>query len=228
MTSPSPAETPAKDQTDTIAAPDFATEVQNFWEKNRTLVLILCVAVLLAIIGYEGMRYFNRMRDQSAQEAYAKAAGSPDRLAGFAAEYSNHALASAALLQVADAKYTAGDYSAAMSGYQKATALLINPALKARARLGAAISRLGTGDQTGAQTDLKALSTDTSVDKNIRAEAAYHLATLANEAGRSDEVRQSLDEVAKLDANGIWAQRALQLRATLMPQGASALTIKPQ
>lgn len=227
MTSHSPAENPTKDQTDTIVEPDFATEVHNFWEKNRTLVLILCATVILAIIGYEGMRYFNAMRDQSAQEAYAKAAGSPDRLAGFAAEYSSHPLASVALLQVADAKYTAGDYTAAMSGYQKATALLTSSSLKARARLGAAVSRLGSGDQTGAQTDLKALSADASIDKNIRAEATYHLATLANEAGRADEVRPLLDEVAKFDATGIWAQRALQLRASLMPQSAPALTLKP-
>lgn len=227
MTPHSPAETPAKDQTDPVVVADFATDVQKFWEKNRTFVLILCAAVLLAVIGYEGMRYFERMRDQSAQEAYAKAAGSPERLASFAAEYSSHTLASVALLSVADAKYTAGDYSAALSGYQKAAAALPDPHLKARARLGTAVSRLAAGDQTAGQAELKTLNADASIDKNIRAEATYHLATLANEAGRTDEVRQLLEEVSKFDSMGIWAQRALQLRASLPPQASSAPLIKP-
>ena len=195
---------------------DFATDVHNFWEKNRALVLMLCTAVLLAIVGYQGLQYFNAMRDQNAREDYAKAAGASDRLLGFAGEHSGHPLAAIALLQVADAKYSAGDYSAALTGYQKAIAVLENPTLKARARLGAAVSRLSAGDQTAAETDLKALSTDTAADKNIRAEATYHLATLANGAGKGDEVRQLLDEVTKLDGTGIWAQRAMQLRASLM------------
>lgn len=227
MTSHSPAENQTKDQTDTVVAPDFAAEVQTFWEKNRTLVLALCAAVLLAIIGFEAMRYFNAARNQSAQEAYAKAAGSPEKLANFANEYSGHALASVALLQVADAKYAAGDYAAALTGYQKATPVLTTSSLKARARLGAAVSRIGSGDQAGAQTDLKAIGADVAVDKNIRAEATYHLATLANEAGRTDEVRQLLDEVSKLDGMGIWAQRGMQLRASLTPESASPLTLKP-
>lgn len=228
MTSPSPAANQTKDQTDAIVEPDFAAEVHAFWEKNRTFVLMLCAAGLVAIIGYEGVRYVNGMRDENAREAYAKAAGSPDRLAAFATEFSGHTLASVALLQVADAKYTTGDYAAALGGYQKAAQVLTNPVLKARARLGAAVSRIGAGDQTGAQTELKALSTDTSADKNIRAEANYHLATLANEAGRFEEVRQLLKEVSELDGSGLWAQRALQLRASLMPAASPVLTPKPQ
>jgi len=227
MTSHSPAEHHTKDQTDAVVAPDFAAEVHAFWEKNRVFVLILCAAVLLAIVGFEGMRFLNSKRDENAREAFAKAAGSPDRLANFANEYSGHTLASVALLQIADAKYAAGDYASALTGYQKAVQLLTNSLLNARARLGAAVSRIGTGDQAGAQADLKALGADSAADKNIRAEATYHLATLANEAGRLDEVRQLLDEVSKLDAMGIWAQRAMQLRASLTPEATPALSLKP-
>jgi len=219
MTSPFPAHHKTKDQSETPAAPDFAAEVQSFWEKNRSLVLMLCAAVLLAIVGYQGMGYLNAARDRNAQEDYAKAAGSPERLASFAAEHSGHALASVALLQTADAKYSAGDFGAAAAGYQQATAALTNSTLKARARLGFAVSKLNAGDQTAAETELKALSADVSVDKNIRAEAASHLATLASEAGRTDEVRQWLDQVDKLDPAGIWAQRAGQLRASLVGSG---------
>lgn len=208
-------------------APDFATEVHNFWEKNRALVLMLCAAVLLGIIAYEGWGYLNAMRDQNAQEEYAKAVGSPDRLVAFAAEHSGHVLASISLLQAADAKYAAGDFSAALTGYKKAVAVLTNSILKSRAQLGAAVSQLSAGNQAAAEAELKALGADTAADKNVRAEATYHLATLANEAGRTDEVRQLLDEVSKLDSTGIWAQRALQLRASLLVQGAPGLGLKP-
>lgn len=217
----SPAAEQNKDQADAPAGPDFATDVQKFWEKNRTMVLMLCVVVLLVIIGFQGVRYFNEMRDQNAKEAYAKVAtGSPERLAAFAAEYPNHPLAGVAQLQMADAKYSAGDFSAALAGYQKAQTALTNATLKARARLGGAVSRLANGDQAGAEADLKALGADASTDKNIRAEATFHLATIANEAGRSDEFRQLLGEVEKLDGMGAWAQRAMQLRAVNMAPGA--------
>ena len=228
MTSPSPAVNPHKDQAAATEAPDFATEVHRFWEKNRSLVLLLCAAILLAITAYEGLRYFNAMRDQNGQDDYAQAAGSPDRLAGFAAEHSGHALASVALLQQADAKYANGEFPAAVTSYQKALSLLTNPTLKARARLGIAVSRLNAGDQTAGEADLKAMSSDASIEKTIRTEATYHLATLANETGRVEEARQLLDEVAKLDGMGLWGQRALQLRASLMLPGAPALSLKPQ
>ena len=227
MTSPSPLAQQNKDQADVPVAPDFASDVHNFWEKNRAIVLMVCAAILLAIVGYQGLQYFNATRDENAREDYAKAAGASDRLANFASEHATHPLASIALLQLADAKYSAGDYAAALTGYQKAIALLTNSTLKARAQLGAAVSRLGSGDQAGAETDLKALSADVKADKNIRAEAAYHLATIANESGRTDDVRQWLDEVGKIDGMGAWAQRAMQLRASLMVQGAPTLGLKP-
>lgn len=228
MTSPSPAGNQTKDQSAATEAPDFATEVQNFWEKNRRLVLMLCGAVLLAITASEGWRYVSALRERNAQEDFAKAAGSPGGLAGFAAEHPGHVLASVALLQEADGKYAGGDYAAALTGYQKALAVLTNPTLKARARLGVAVSRLGGGDQAAAEADLKALGADAAADKNIRAEAIYHLATLAGEAGRTDEARQQLDELSKLDGNGFWAQRAQQLRASLMLANAPALKLKAQ
>lgn len=227
MTSPSPLAGQNKDQTEVPVVPDFATDVHQFWEKNRAIVLTICAAILLTIVGYQGLQYFNAMRDENAREEYAKAAGAPDRLAKFADEHAAHPLAAIALLQLADAKYSAGDYAAALTGYQKAIAALTNSTLKARAQLGAAVSRLSSGDQAGAESDLKTLSADVKADKNIRAEAAYHLATVANESGRTDDVRQWLNEVDKIDATGVWAQRATQLRASSMVQGVPALGLKP-
>ena len=216
MTSSSQANHQTKDQTDAPVAPDFAAEVQTYWEKNRALILMVCTAVLLAIVGYEGWGYMNAVRDENAREDYAKAAGSPERLAEFANGHSGHTLAPVALLQLADAKFAAGDYAAASANYQKAILGLSNSTLKSRAQLGAAVSQLSAGDQKAAEVALKALSADSAADKIIRAEAAYHLASLANEAGRLDEARQSLDQATTIDPTGIWAQRAMQLRASMM------------
>lgn len=224
MTSPSPVDQQGNDQT-VVAEPDFATEVHKFWEQNRQKVLIGCGAILLGVAGFFGWQELTRSQDEGTRAAYAGAGVSPEKLTAFAADHPNHALAAIALLQVADAKYASGDFSAALSGYQKVAEKLTNATLKGRARLGAAVSKLGTGDQAGAEGDLKSLGADTTADKQIRAEATYHLATLLNTPGRAAEVRQLLDEVTKLDdAGGIWAQRAGQLQQSLLAEG---LTAKP-
>jgi len=78
---------------------------------------------------------------------------------------------------------------------------------------------------------LKALSADTAAAAQIRAEATYNLASLASEAGRTDEVRKYADEVIKLDASGAWAQRAYLLSARLPADksapAAGGITFKP-
>ena len=77
------------------------------------------------------------------------------------------------------------------------------------------MSQIAAGDQGAGETTLKALQADTTATATLRAEAAYHLATLAHQAGRTDEAKQLLDEVTKIDATGLWAQRAFGLRAQI-------------
>lgn len=205
----------AKDQAAAVPAPDFAAQMHLFWERNRSLVLLVCVVVLLGVVGREGWEYFNNQREQSIREEYARAADSPDKLTAFAAEYSSHALAGVAWLRLADSRYTAGDFKTAATNYQRAASSLADSALKSRAQLGAAMSLLAGGDLAGGEAALKPLVEDTAADKVIRAEACYHLATLANDAGRADDVRKLTDEITKIDPMSVWAQRAFALRASL-------------
>ena len=68
--------------------------------------------------------------------------------------------------------------------------------------------------EAGAEAALKAISADSSLSRGTRAEASYHLATLAHDAGNAAEVGRLLAEMNKIDANGVWAQRATTLLST--------------
>lgn len=218
---------PVDTQAASVPAPDFAAQMHSFWEKNRSFVLMLAVVVLLAIVGREGWDYFNAQREQSIRGEYARAADSPDKLGAFAAEFPGHELAGVALLRLADSQYTAGDFKSAATSYQRAAGSLTEAAVKSRARLGAAMSQLAGGDLAGGEALLKPLADDAAADKVIRAEACYHLATLANEAGRAEDVRKLTDEITKIDPISVWAQRAFALRASLPAEAKPALSLIP-
>jgi hypothetical protein len=225
MSSDISAENQTKGQAAQPVQTDFAAQAQAFWAKNRPILYGACVVVLLAIIGHEGWGYFSAAREKNVQEEYIATSGTPDRLARFAADHAGHVLAGVALLQVADSKYAAGDFSAARDDYQKAIASLSDDTLKARARLGAAVSQVATGDQAGGEAALKALGSDTTANKNIRAEANYHLAMLAKDAGRIDEARKLVEEIAQLDGAGHWSQQAMMLSASLPAPASQGLSL---
>jgi len=215
MTPSAPVDNQPKDPAAPVAtAPDFAATMHAIWEKNRKFIYLGCAAVLLVIIGTEAWGYIRTQRDQSVREEYARVASDLGRLAAFANANSGHELAGVAWLRLADEAYTKGDYKAAIANYQKAAQALVLPALQARAKLGVAMSQLGAGDAAG-EPALKAIGADAAQPAAIRAEATYHLATLAYTAGRVDDVRKLTEEVTKLEASGVWAQRAFVLRAQL-------------
>lgn len=213
MTIPPPAGHQPTEQPAAPIEPGFEENLQVFWNKNRSLVLGACAAALLVVIGREGWHFYAAQQEQSVREQYARIADRPEQLAAFAAANADHALAGVAYLQMADAKYTAADYRQAGDNYKKAVAILTNPVLLSRARLGAAMSQLNGGEQAAAESALKAISTDATLPRGARAEAAYHLATLAYDAGNATEVARLVAEMNKIDATGAWAQRATLLLA---------------
>lgn len=193
----------------------FAADVHSFWEKNRSFIFILVAAVLIGLIGREGWQWFQSSREQAVQEEYAKIADRIDQLPKFAEANKGHSLAGVAWLRVADEAYTKGDYKGAAADYAKAAETLENDALKSRAKLGAAMSQLAGGDKAAGEASLKALSADTKSMPAARAEATYHLAVLAKDAGKADEAKKLIEEITKIEAAGLWAQRAFALRAQL-------------
>ena len=199
----------------TPTAPDFTEAVHLFWANNHRQVYFLILAVLLAMVGRYGWGYFSDQREQDVQEEYAKIASAPERLTRFAEEHAGHPLAGVALLRLADNKYAAAEFKGAQAAYAKAAGVLADAALQSRAKLGAAMSQLGAGDTTGAETALKTLSAEAAVARLTRAEAGYQLAALAQSAGRTADARKYAEEVTKLDGAGSWAQRAYLLLAQL-------------
>ncbi|MBA3849936.1 MAG: hypothetical protein C0502_08055 [Opitutus sp.] len=196
-------------------ADEFALKVHEFWAKNRSAIYILIVAVFVALLGREGWQYFAEMREKGVQEEYAKLGDRVDQLPKFADANKGHALAGVAWLRVADDAYGRNDFKSAAANYQKAADALANAALKSRARLGAAVSQIAAGDKAGAETALKTLAADAQAVAALRAESAYHLAMLAHESGKDDDAKKFIDEITRLDAGGLWAQRGFLLRAQI-------------
>jgi len=206
---------PADPQTPPPAALSFEEQMHAFWANNRRQIYVACAVVLLALVAREGWRILDENREADTAAEFARASSLPDKLTAFAATHQGHPLSGIAYLTVADQKFRAGDYSAAADNYTRAQTGLQNEALLGRARLGAAMSRLGAGDRTAGEAALKSIAADASIYKSARAEASYHLAQLAFEAGRYDDVRKLVEDITKVETAGVWAQRALQLRTSL-------------
>ncbi len=207
----SSAKNQSQDQSAAAIEPGFEIAVQAFWEKNRSLILLVCAAALLAIIGREGWHYYTAQHELSVRSDYAKAADRPEQLAAFAGANASHPLAGIAYLRLADTKYAAAEFRPAAENYSKAAASLKNPALLGRAKIGAALSQIYSDDKSGGEAALKAIGADETLLKSIRAEALYHLATTAYDAGNAAEVGRLVTEIGKVDPAGVWSQRATAL-----------------
>jgi hypothetical protein len=196
-----------------VAHPDEV--LIGFWEKNREILVIACLLILAAILGRAGWQYFNAQKELGVERDYA-AAGNPEQLRAFAEAHPNHSLAGVAELRLADAAYQAGQNADALAAYARAGSMLdAGSILAARARLGAAIVKVQTGQAADGVSALRQLAEDPKQFPNIRAEADYHLASIAAEAGRADETRQLATQLMQIDPSSPWTQRAFALQAKL-------------
>lgn len=199
----------------------FEEKLQQFWQKNQTIILGLCVLVLLVIIGKGGWEYYQRSQEAEVEQAYANAT-TPDQLKAFAAAHPGHELAGIAELRIADEAYTAGKSADAQAGYEKALSVLKDGALATRARIGEALAKVQSGKTSEGIEDLKQVANDTKQLKAARAEAAYQLASLAADAGNSADVQKYVDQLNQIDPSSSWARRAMLLRASLPVPAVSA------
>lgn len=195
-----------------MVVPGFEEKLRAFWEKNGKVVIVLCLVILAAIIGRGVMGLLAKQRDEAVAAAYA-AATTSEQLKTFAAANDGHALAGAAHLRLADEAYAAGRYAEAQTGYTKAAAALAGTPFTSRIQLGLAMTKVSAGDLAGGETALRAVADDLTALKAVRAEAAYHLAVLARDAGRAEDSNKFAERVMSIDTNSVWTQRALMLRA---------------
>jgi hypothetical protein len=192
----------------------FEERLHQFWERRKNLILGVCIGILLVIVGVNLMEWMERRRAQARADAYA-AASTDDQLRAFAAEHSRTQLGGVAYLRLGDQAYEAGRWSDAIGAYEQARESLRNTGLAGRARLGLAMTRLKLGQTDGGRSGLEEIANDTGIEKPLRAEAAYHLATLAAAAGNPEEVNRYAELITAVDPMGMWAQRAMMLRATV-------------
>ena len=234
MTTPaSPSQpTPAGDDRNLVAvdaayiAPSFEDRLHAFWKKNGTAVIVLCAIILVGIVAKGGWDYMAAQKDAGIQQDYAGAT-TPEKLKSFAAANSGHILGAVAQLRLADDAYAAGKAAEAATGYEQAAAALKTGPLFARAQLGQAMAKIAAGKTAEGETALKALAGDSTQFKGIRTEAAYHLASLAAEAGRTEDLKKFSEQVAQIDPASPWTQRAMSLRASLAAPTVGAAPVTP-
>ena len=212
---------------DATTAASFEDRLHLFWKNNGTAVLTLVVLVLLGIAAKGGWDYLAAQKELGIEKEYA-AAATPDQLKAFAAAHADHALAGIALLRVADEAYAAAKPADALAAYEKAIPALNDNPLAARARLGRALAKIGAGKPADGTADLKQLAADAGLNKGLRSEAAYHLASLAADGGNAADVRKYVDQLMQLDPTPekTWAKRAVSLLANL-PAPAATPTPAP-
>jgi hypothetical protein len=186
----------------------------------------LCGFVAAGILANGAWGYLQGQKELEVQKAYAASATS-DQLKAFAAAHADHSLAGIAQLRLADEAYTAGKSADALAGYDKVVTTLKTGPLVARAQLGRALAKVQAGKGTEAITDLRQLAGDAAQSKGARAEAAYHLTSLAAEAANAADVQKYSDQLMQLDPSGPWTQRALMLRASLPVASAAATADVP-
>lgn len=222
----SPSSGPAGDDrnlvpVDATTAATFEDKMEIFWKKYRNAVYGVCVLVLLVIVGKGGWEYMARQKELDVQKAYA-AATTNDQLKAFIAAHGGHTLAAIAELRLADEAYAAGKSTEAIAGYDKVLAVLKDGPLAARAKVGRSIAKVQSGKAAEASKELKELAEDAKQAKSLRAEAAYHVTSLAVEAGDAAEAQKMVDLLNQIDPMGAWSQRAVMLRATLPASAAPA------
>jgi len=217
---PAPTEGTPAGATDKYAFDE--TTLHRLWREHGQTLVLACAAVLLAILAKGGWDYLAAQKEVSVRAAFAQATTS-DQLQTFAKEHSGHLLAGIARLRLADEAYLAGKGAEAVAAYEAAIPELQDSVLATRARLGLAMSRIQVGSTADGEKALRAILDQADGAKATRAEAGYHLATLAHAAGRADDVLKYCDQVMAIDAGSAWAQRAQMLRlraASASSQGA--------
>ncbi len=208
---------------DATTAVTFEDKLRVFWEKNRNAVTGLCVGIALAIVAKGAWDYLVRQKEASVGKDYA-AATTPEQLKTFATAHPDHPLGGVARIRLADDAYKAGKFAEALAGYDQAITALKEGPLVARARIGRALAQLHTGQTAEAGKELKAIADDARQFKAVRAEAAYHLTSLAVDAKNAEEAQKLVDQLMQLDVSSPWTQRAMSLRASLPATPAPAAT----
>lgn len=192
----------------------FEDRARIFWEKNSKAIYVFVGLIFAAILVNGIWEHLAEKRERDIAQAYA-AATTPAQLKTFIAAHPDHVLAGVAHLRAGDEAYAGRRFAEAIVPYEQAIAVLPNGPLATRARLGLAMAKLQGGREAEGETALKTLAQNTNEIAAYRAEAAYHLTSLAASKNNPADVQTFSDLLMQIDPASSWTQRALQLRASL-------------
>jgi hypothetical protein len=212
------------------SAPNHEETLRQAWERYGSFIYITCGVVALGILAKGGWDYLNAQKEVGIQAEYAQCV-TMDSFRSFASNHPGHPLAGAAEVVVADNAYATGKFGDAVSVYTAAAADLPPGPVQQRAKLGLAMSLVLSGRSSEAEASLRQLLNDTTLLKQIRCEAGYHLASVAAAAGRNADVQKFAEQVMQIDATSPFAERAFALRSSVNElvgvPGAVAVPAKP-
>ena len=84
------------------------------------------------------------------------------------------------------------------------------------------MSQIQNGDTEGGASALRDVANDVAATTAVRAEAAYHLASIAAGKGDAKAVGDLATQILSIDPTSSWAQRVTLLQATLPVDSAEA------
>lgn len=202
----SPGRPPAK-----TVSPDVDETLHTLWTKYGQTALTACVLVAVFYLGKVGWDYYRAEREVSLGKEFASLS-TPSQWRAFAADHPHDRLAGLADLDVADDAYASGQPTAAEQAYEAAIPLLQNDPLQVRARIGAGVCLLQSGQVDAGEAILRAILNDSAQMAVVRAEAGYELASAKASTGHAEEARTIAIQVYSLDPRSPWAQKAMMLR----------------
>ncbi|HEY3755050.1 MAG TPA: tetratricopeptide repeat protein [Opitutaceae bacterium] len=206
--SPSPSE-----PTPSTINPDIDEQLQGLWTKyGQTLVTALTM-VAVFWLGREGWNYYQQQKEASLGKEFA-ALTTPVQWKKFAEDHPNDRLSGLADLQVADDAYTSGQVASAAQSYQAAANLLKGDPLQTRARIGAAVCLIQSGQNTEGEMTLRAILGDPNQLPVMRVQAGYEVASAVADEGKADELAALVAQINSIDKNprDPWVYKANRLR----------------
>ena len=181
------------------------------WERYGGQVYFIFGVLALAVLAKGGWQYLNTQKELGIQKEYSECT-TPDSYLSFAARHPGHPLAGVAEEGVADGDFAAAKYADALKAYSSAVTDLPEGPIRARAKLGVAMSLNLSGKPGDAEANFRQIMDDSTQMKTIRCEAGYQLAGIAVASGRGSEVQKIAEQLMKIDSSSPFSERTFMLR----------------
>ena len=204
---------------------DAALEAQVFWMKYRTEIGAVFVAILLAIIGFAGYRFYSD-RQESASSALLSHAKNASDFQQVIARYPNTPAGAAAYLLLAEAQRNEKKFIEANATLQ--VFINKNPnhelATSARMAMAANLESMGKTDEALSMYQRIAASYPKSFNAPLALYSQVHLLKAKNQ---NEEARRVCETILTQYRDSFWAGEAARVLRSLKPAGPSQPVATP-